>query len=241
MRKLFRTLREKPWLTQGDELGVPNDEVGVAELADQRLVSFSSLPREQIALRFFIAVVGVIFFLIFITLLERSQYPDFQALAGLPWAPFTNPWQLWVNTSILFASGIALYLSLSSIRKERAEFASSAFVIAGFLALLFLIAQLNLWQQLTANGYGVTINPANSFFYLLTGIHGVHLLGGLIVMGSVGYRYSRKQSLEQFGRHTRLLVSYWNFLFLIWLLVFALLASSQETFETIALLCGFAS
>ena len=47
------------------------------------------------------AIVSVLFFLFIITFLSRSQYPDFEALAGAPWQPFTDPSRLWFNTALL--------------------------------------------------------------------------------------------------------------------------------------------
>jgi hypothetical protein len=54
---------------------------------------------------------------------------------------------------------------------------------AGVSAVVFLIGQLLAWRQLIAAGYVVAGNPANSFFYLVTAIHGLHLLGGLVALG----------------------------------------------------------
>ena len=55
----------------------------------------------RIALRFIMAIVSVLFFLFIITFLSRSQYPDFEALAGSPGNPFTDPTRLWLNTVLL--------------------------------------------------------------------------------------------------------------------------------------------
>ena len=48
---------------------------------------------------------------------------------------------------------------------------------------VFLAGQLMVWWQLGSGGYAVDANPANSFFYLLTGLHGLHLMGGLVAWG----------------------------------------------------------
>ena len=52
----------------------------------------------------------------------------------------------------------------------------------GVLALAFLAGQLLAWRQLDAAGYFLASNPANSFFYLLTAVHGLHVLGGLVAL-----------------------------------------------------------
>ena len=54
---------------------------------------------------------------------------------------------------------------------------------AGLFAFAFLAGQLMVWRQLAAAGYFLTANPANAFFYLITALHGLHLLGGLVAWG----------------------------------------------------------
>jgi cytochrome c oxidase subunit 3 len=60
--------------------------------------------------------------------------------------------------------------------------------VGGACTILFLLGQLMAWQQLNASGYFLASNPANSFFYLLTALHGLHLLGGLWVWGKTTVR-----------------------------------------------------
>ena len=89
----FKVLGEKSWLPE---------PAGVTPVfdAEQGIAG-------KVALRFFIAVVTVLFFLFTITFLARSQYPDFQALAGQPWQPFTDPSRLWFNTTLLALSSLS--------------------------------------------------------------------------------------------------------------------------------------
>ena len=70
---LFKTLQQKPWIPES---------AGAAafEAPDPS-------DAARIALRFILTIVGVLFFLFIITFLSRSQYPDFEALAGAPWQP----------------------------------------------------------------------------------------------------------------------------------------------------------
>ena len=68
----------------------------------------------RIMLRFILGIVGVLFFLFIITFLSRSQYPDFQALAGAPWQPFTDPSRLWFNTALLACASFAIQFGLGA-------------------------------------------------------------------------------------------------------------------------------
>ena len=56
-------------------------------------------------------------------------------------------------------------------------------IVGGLFALTFLVGQLLAWRQLNAAGYFLAANPGNAFFYLFTGLHGLHLLGGLVALG----------------------------------------------------------
>ena len=110
--------------------------------------------------------------------------------------------------------------------------------LGAFFAVLFLLGQLWVWQDLMALGYYVASNPANSYFYLFTTMHGLHLLGGLGALGVVTWRLWQGVSPERTTASMELCATYWHFLLLVWLLLFALLASSPETYETLAELCG---
>ncbi len=224
---MLRNLLEKPWLPQPDNVVGGNAAVAVPTSA------------ERIALRFFLAIVGVIFFLFTITFLSRSQYPDFQALAGQPWQPLSNPWQLWLNTVCLLLACASLQWAVSASGKDKADFTRMGIRFAQLFAILFIVAQYLLWQKLHGLGFFVASNPANSYFYLFTGIHALHLLGGIIALARVSLKFRQNGSLPKLAANISLCATYWHFLFVIWLLLFALLASSPETYRTLAAMCGF--
>ena len=224
---IFRTLMEKPWLAQ------PAGAEGLE--AEEQVTA----PPGRIALRFFLAVVTIIFFLIILTFLSRSTYPDFQALAGEPWQPFSDPWQLWLNTGVLVLSSVAMQWGVFASRKTSFNTTVIAMALGGGFAIMFLLGQLWVWQDLMSLGYYVASNPANSYFYLFTSIHGVHLLGGLVALGGVTSRLWHGASPEKTTASMQLCATYWHFLLLVWLVLFSLLASSPETYATLAKLCGF--
>ena len=66
-------------------------------------------------------------------------------------------------------------------------------------------------------------DPANSFFYMLTAAHGVHLIGGLVAWGRTVAKIRRGESLDRVAISVELCTIYWHFLLLIWLAVFALM------------------
>jgi cytochrome c oxidase subunit 3 len=92
---------------------------------------------------------------------------------------------------------------------------------------LFLIGQLVAWYQLRESGYVMTTGPAGAFFYVLTALHGLHLLGGLGVWLKTTIRMrSRAVELIDVRLSIELCTVYWHFLLLVWLAMFALLLST---------------
>jgi cytochrome c oxidase subunit 3 len=91
-------------------------------------------------------------------------------------------------------------------------------------AVLFLIGQVVAWRQLAAAGYVLADNPANSFFYMLTGLHGLHILGGIAVLGRTRLRAhaARRSSRPALRLGTELCATYWHFMLIVWLVLLAL-------------------
>jgi cytochrome c oxidase subunit 3 len=224
----FKTLAEKPWLHAPAIAGG-----GVEELLQ------GSQGPAQVALRFILAIVGILFFLFIITFLSRSQYPDFRALAGSPWQPFTDASRLWLNTAVLACASIAMQISLVSARRGHLNAAIASVSTAVFFTLGFLFAQYLLWQHLQGMGFYLDTNPAESYFYLLTAVHGLHLIGGLVVLAYVVFRVWYDGDPASLSGPLQLCTTYWHFLLGVWLVLFALLTSHPETINALAALCGF--
>jgi len=220
-------LAEKPWIAEST---VDDVYTGSSE---------ENNSPQKIALRFFLGMVSVFFFLFIITFLSRSQYSDFQALAGEPWQPFTQTSQLWANTLILLVGSLSLHVAALFARRSQLNNCILATSVALLFSFLFVLAQLYVWKTLAGLGYYVASNPANSFYYLFTAVHGIHLLGGLVVLIGVMWRLWQGAPLVEIGKSLELCRTYWDYLFVVWLVLFALLTSSSETFNSIAALCGF--
>ncbi len=99
-------------------------------------------------------------------------------------------------------------------------------IAGGVFTISFLAGQLWAWQQLNASGYFLTANPANAFFYLLTALHGLHLLGGLLVWGRATGKVLRGAGVGDVRLSVELCTVYWHYLLLVWLVLFALLLST---------------
>ncbi len=194
--------------------------------------------RKKTALQVMLAVITALFFLFTIAFLIRAQYPDYESLAA-PWQPLANPWLLWVNSGILLLASLSFHWAVVSARSENINATRDGLYLAGFFTVMFLISQLWLWQQLIALGYYVNSNPANSFFYLFTGLHGLHLLAGLFLWLKTLREARGGLPLSLLQSSVALCATYWHFLFVVWLLLFSLIVGDQATFRAIAAFCGF--
>jgi cytochrome c oxidase subunit 3 len=138
--------------------------------------------------------------------------------------PAPLPRVLWLNTVLLVLSSVSMQLASSAIAAAQAERVKVYLILGGVLALAFLGGQLLAWHQLNESGYFVTGNPAVSFFYLLTGVHGLHLFGGLLVWGKTVARMTRSGvELIDLRLSVELCTVYWHYLLLVWLVLFGVL------------------
>ncbi len=96
--------------------------------------------------------------------------------------------------------------------------------ITALLGLGFLAGQAIAWRRLMENGYLLATNPANSFFYLLTGLHAVHLLGGVLALGYAFLTGYLPRSLERKRVVVDVVAWYWHFMAMLWVYVFAVVA-----------------
>ncbi|GLS34587.1 cytochrome-c oxidase [Mesorhizobium tianshanense] len=202
-------LMAKPWLEQG----VIGDTIGLEG---------STLPTAKIGLGVFLAVVGCLFALFTSAYFMRMALSDWQALP--------LPRVLWFNTGVLVLSSIALQCASVAARRGQIDTVRLGLATAGLTALAFLIGQLVAWRELTADGYLLTANPANSFFYLITGMHGLHILGGLVGLGRTAAGAWNGARPERLRLSVELCAMYWHFLLFVWLAIFALLAGWAASF-----------
>jgi cytochrome c oxidase subunit 3 len=218
----------------------PVASLGTAFVDDgRRLPGDGTLEQSPagLFLGLFLVVVTVLFVLLTIAYLSRSQLGDWRSLTVAPGGPLADASRLWFNTALLVASSVALQWGRVAGRRG-ADTAMRAGLTAGaVLALAFIAGQLWLWHDLVARGHAVSSNPAASFFFLITALHGVHLAGGLVALAVAFARTVFTPTRSRTG--VELVATYWHFLLIVWLAMFGLLASPPSTIEFLAALCGF--
>ena len=99
------------------------------------------------------------------------------------WRPSPQMSLLWLNTVLLVLSSLAMQWALFSARRDEIDGVWIGLLAGGFFAIAFLGGQIMAWRQLDMLvGFNIT-NPAIGFFFLITALHGLHLLGGLVALG----------------------------------------------------------
>lgn len=219
----------------------PVTSLGTAFVDDGRALpgGGAALARSpaRLFLAFFLVVVAMLFVLLTIAYLGRSQFGDWRSLTAAPGGPLADASRLWFNTALLVASSIALQWGRVAARRGADAAMRKGLAAGAVLAVAFIAGQLWLWNDLAARGHVVASNPAASFFYLITALHGAHLAGGLVALAVAFARVARTPVRSRAG--IELVATYWHFLLLVWLAMFALLASPPSTIEFLAALCGF--
>ncbi len=139
------------------------------------------------------------------------------------WLVFELPTLFTISSIVIFISSITMHGAYLAAKKDNLETVKILITITSVLGLVFLVLQFEGWQDLVSRQVYLVGNPSGSFLYIITGLHGLHLISAiiflLIVMVST-YRYQvHSKSLNQI----EMCVTYWHFLGGLWLYLFVFL------------------
>lgn len=144
---------------------------------------------------------------------------------GTDWTPIALPAIVWPNTVLLLGSSIAVELARAGVRRGSGDRAALWLAIASALGVLFLAGQIAAWRMLAARGVLLPTGAHAAFFYMLSGIHAAHVLGGL---GALVWTLRRTQR----GVYTRAshrgidhAAIYWHFVGGVWIYLLVLLTT----------------
>jgi cytochrome c oxidase subunit 3 len=135
------------------------------------------------------------------------------------WRPLAAPPILWLNTAVLVASSVALEAGRRRDRSAGGRAALGAVAAAAGLGVLFLAGQVQAWRVLAGWGVFLSSHPHSSFFYVLSGVHLAHLVGGLVWFTAVLVALARGTG----RRRLDLLATYWHYLAGLWVYLLILL------------------
>lgn len=142
------------------------------------------------------------------------------------WQTFTLPLAFWYSTAAMIASSASIWLAQKSFKERAMSKYRSLMLVTLVLGVLFITLQIVGFQQLFTNGFKLRGNNVSiQFLYVIVGLHGLHVIGGVITMIVMSMQtfFSSKKNYSIIP--VELISTYWHFVDILWLylLVFLLL------------------
>ncbi|MFY0990250.1 cytochrome c oxidase subunit 3 [Halomonas sp. C05BenzN] len=206
------SIHVRPWEAQpeGTRPGGAGDRAGQLPPA---------ATAARVGLVVFLAVVTAVFALTISAYLMRMEM-------GPDWRPLPVPGLLWLNTLVLMLGSIALQRAWTASKGRDRQALQRRLRLGGGFTSAFILGQGVVWWQLQAAGHYLAANPANAFFFLITALHALHLLGGLVAWARTLLKVQRGASASEVRASVELCALYWHFLLLLWAVLFALVLST---------------
>jgi len=145
------------------------------------------------------------------------------------WVLYKLPDLFWLSTGVILISSILLYVSQKALFENKLTLHKITLGATLLSGIAFVILQYYGWQQLTSYGVRLTGNPSGSFLYIISGLHALHILGGIVFLviffaKSLLKRDVVDKLLEELNPNRflgyKLLSTYWHFVGLLWLYLF---------------------
>lgn len=143
------------------------------------------------------------------------------------WRPFELPPQVWLSTFLIVISSVTYQIAKNSLFNRKYDASRWMLIATTVLGAAFISSQILVWLALVRAGFYMTGNPYAGFFYILTAAHAIHVLGGVIALGSVLLRTwnDTRSAPELFYRRNlaRSVGWYWHFMGVLWIVLFVML------------------
>ncbi|MDP6401051.1 MAG: heme-copper oxidase subunit III [Candidatus Marinimicrobia bacterium] len=123
----------------------------------------------------------------------------------------------WLNTGMLLLSSISYFMVSRSTKKRNKAIIQRFLNTTITIGFIFLILQLTLWYTLNQDGYSIISHIEGSVFYMLSGLHGLHIVGGIIALFWLNYKIN---NLVNYLQQVKLVGMFWHFLTVIWVVIF---------------------
>lgn len=203
---LSQSINVRPWVAQAEGASHPR------HLPE-------GFTAARVGLGVFLAVATSVFALTISAYTMRMH-------VGTDWRPMPGPALLWANTAVLLLGSIALQWAWGAVKRGEKRALEWGLTAGGLCAMAFIAGQYVVWRQLEAAGYYLTANPANAFFYMMTALHALHLLGGLVAWARTMLKLRRGAGQDVVRASVELCAVYWHYLFVIWAVLFGLVLST---------------
>ncbi len=123
----------------------------------------------------------------------------------------------WLNTGMLLLSSISYFMVSRSSKKRKKAVVQRFLNTTIIIGFIFLVLQLTLWYTLNQDDYSIISHMEGSVFYMLSGLHGLHIVGGIIALFWLNYKIN---NLVNYLQQVKLVGMFWHFLTVIWVVIF---------------------
>jgi len=138
---------------------------------------------------------------------------------GLPHLPI---FITWINTLVLIASGVTMYLAVQAVHQSRQRLLRRWLWVTGILGTAFLTIQGSEWVRLIAHGLKLSSGTYGATFYTLIGLHGAHVTAAVIWLACIVIAATRGRYTAKNASSIEICAMYWYFVCAIWPLLFVL-------------------
>lgn len=178
--------------------------------------------------------IGVLVGLASILMMFTALASAYVVRSGMPtstdWHGGDMPSFVYVSTALIVLSSLTLARAQSALRNSELPSYRLWLGVTLLLGLGFLASQILAWRELVGRGLYLASNPHSSFFYVLTGLHGLHLAGGILALALLCV-YARRagtagDSVDADLKRrtlTDVVGIYWHFMDGLWVFLFLLL------------------
>jgi cytochrome c oxidase subunit 3 len=174
-----------------------------------------SMQPKKFALWLFIVTVIMIFAALTSAYIVRQSDGN--------WVIFDLPNLFLITTGIILVSSATMHWTYLSVKKDNFESAKLAIVITTILGIAFLVGQYMAWGQMVKNSIYLVGNPSGSFVYVISGLHGLHIIGGIVFLLIVMVSIFRAKIHSKNLLRIEMCATYWHFLDGLWLYLFVFL------------------
>ncbi len=139
------------------------------------------------------------------------------------WRVFEMPAVFYFSTVVIAVSSVTMHRAVMAARKNEMGMLKAMLWITSLLGILFLVSQFIGYQDLVANGVYLVGNPSESFFYVITGVHALHLVGAMIALFIMVIKALMLRIHAENYLGLELTAIFWHALDLLWIYLFLFL------------------
>lgn len=187
-------------------------------IAEEPSATLSMHPK-KFAMWLFLVTVVMVFASLTSAYIVRQSEGD--------WLIFDMPDIFLINSAIILASSVTMHLAYMAARKDNFGTLRLMISLTALLGVAFLVGQFIGWSHLVALNVYLVGNPAGGFVYVLTGLHGLHLISGVIFLMVVLVASFKMKVHSKNMAQMEMCVTYWHFLDGLWLYLLLFLLLNQ--------------